>query len=937
MAGITQQVPNYIFGISEQPDELKIPGQVRDLKNALPDVTRGLMKRPGSLFKSDLNASNSSQWFNIYRDENEQYIGQITPSGEVKIWDAKTGNQKTVTPSSSSYLAHGGSIEDVQVLSVNDYTFINNRTKDVRMSSDLTPVKVNQALITVKQIKPGVQYALDISTPGSGISHTFNRATNCRIIDEPYNAETQYIENGECKYAGRQLFNSINTYVDPVSGKTKNCHVWIELDSRCVIGGPEPEDGGDGESFYDVYTNTATLKFGGEYQDVGTTHAVRMNNSKADGTWDVEINNVSSVTARADICLVRPQPTPFEGLGATADSVINGMMEQIQEVGFFKTVVQIGNAIYLEADSEFVVTAPDGALMEVIQNSASDVGKLPSSARNGMHITITNSAEKEDDYYLVFKGDNNQDGPGVWEESLARNMSYKFDASTMPIQLVRQSGGNFTLEESVWEERLVGDNNTNPIPSFCTKPGEVGTNDRRINRMVFFRNRLGIISGENVVLSRAGDFFNFWAKTATTVTPIDPIDVSCSSQTPAVLYEAIETNPGLVLFAENQQFMMTTDSDVFSPRSAKINALATYQFNVDTHPVSMGTTIGFLNNGGNNTRLFEMTGVNRDTEPDVIEQSKLVSKLLPKDLNLIAASKENTLISLANKGDDEVWLYRYFNTGEKRVQSAWVRWEMTGNVQFHCIMDDVYYAVILNGSNYTLQAVDVRTTAGTLVAGQPVHMDNRTTIAKADMTFDSATNSTSFNLPTGYYSTKKLALFATTEAAPSPAPDPSKPGKIDLVSPVATGKFEEVTVKSGVITVEGDWTDTQPTLGYIYEMLVEFPTIYAQKKSGESVRSDIRSSLTLHRISLNLEDAGVYESTLVRKGKPDYTQLYECREQDGYKANAVAYAQNKDQMIPVYERNTNVTLFMKSKHPSPATLVSLNWEGDYNPRFYKSV
>ena len=34
MAGITQQIPNYILGISEQPDELKSPGQVTDLKNA---------------------------------------------------------------------------------------------------------------------------------------------------------------------------------------------------------------------------------------------------------------------------------------------------------------------------------------------------------------------------------------------------------------------------------------------------------------------------------------------------------------------------------------------------------------------------------------------------------------------------------------------------------------------------------------------------------------------------------------------------------------------------------------------------------------------------------------------------------------------------------------------------------------------------------------
>ena len=36
MAGISQHIPNYIKGISRQPDELKTPGQVRDAKELYP-------------------------------------------------------------------------------------------------------------------------------------------------------------------------------------------------------------------------------------------------------------------------------------------------------------------------------------------------------------------------------------------------------------------------------------------------------------------------------------------------------------------------------------------------------------------------------------------------------------------------------------------------------------------------------------------------------------------------------------------------------------------------------------------------------------------------------------------------------------------------------------------------------------------------------------
>lgn len=894
MAGITQQVPNYIFGISEQPDELKVPGQVRDLKNALPDVTRGLQKRPGSAYVNTLSAQSNGKWFHIYRDQNEQYIGQVNSSGSVKVWDVTTGNQLTVTGNQSSYLAFSDS-EDVQVLSVNDYTFLTNRKKVTQMSSSKSPEKVNQAFISLKQIKPGIQYALDVSTPGSGISHTFNRATNIEIVsipDEWTGTSFPGADKGDCRYAGRQLFSSTN-------------NVWFEIDSRC-IGSPIPTDG-DAQNYYDVFTNTAALRFGGENQGIGTTHQVTMTNSKEDGSWAIRVTAVSPVTARANIALVRPSPTPFEGLGANADSILQGITAPLQAAGF--TVKQIGSGIYITRSSPFVVSAPDDTLMTIIQNSADDVSQLSSSCKDGYIVKIANSGEVEDDYYVKFVGDNG-DGPGVWEETVAPDLKTSFDASTMPVQLVRQSDGSFNLETTVWENRLVGDNTTNQEPSFVGKT---------INKMVFFRNRLGILSDENIVLSRPGDFFNFWNKTATTVVPIDPIDLSCSSQTPAVLYEALETNAGLVMFAENQQFLMTTDSDVFSPRTAKINALSTYNYNIRSRPVSLGTSIAFLNNGGNYTRMFEMTTVNRDTEPQLIEQSKLVSKLIPLDYDLIAESKENNFIALASDSSNELWVYRYFNTGEKRIQSAWVNWDLAGDVLYHCLMDDVYYAALkfVDGT-IILQSIDIRPTDGAQVDSYRIYMDNMFEVPSSSLTYDSNTLTTSFTRPSGFPSNERLSVFTLEEGNNQ-------------------GRFENVAVVSNTITISGDWTDTGLTLGYLFEMLIEFPTIYAQQKSGDSVRSDVRSSLTVHRVKLNLEDAGVYESTLSRKGKPDFVQLYECREQDGYKANSVVFAQNKDQTIPVYERNTNVSLTLTSSHPSPCTLISMNWEGDYNPRYYKSV
>jgi hypothetical protein len=112
MASITQKIPSYTSGISQQPDELKSPGQLRKAKNVFPDVTHGLMKRPGGkLVGGNMSAyTTDSKWFHYYRDETEQYIGQIKRSnGELKMWRCSDGVAMTINAYSAAlktYLTH---------------------------------------------------------------------------------------------------------------------------------------------------------------------------------------------------------------------------------------------------------------------------------------------------------------------------------------------------------------------------------------------------------------------------------------------------------------------------------------------------------------------------------------------------------------------------------------------------------------------------------------------------------------------------------------------------------------------------------------------------------------------------------------------------------------------------------------------------------------
>lgn len=109
MAAVTQTITNYLGGVSKQTDEKKLPGQVRECINAIPDPTFGLMKRPGLKFSKTLETDSGStsfyeldeaKWFYINRDGDEKYIGRIgaaDPSwpvgvgGNIRIWNALTG------------------------------------------------------------------------------------------------------------------------------------------------------------------------------------------------------------------------------------------------------------------------------------------------------------------------------------------------------------------------------------------------------------------------------------------------------------------------------------------------------------------------------------------------------------------------------------------------------------------------------------------------------------------------------------------------------------------------------------------------------------------------------------------------------------------------------------------------------------------------------
>ena len=942
MSTVTQLIPNYVLGISEQPDELKLAGQVKDLVNAITDETLGCVKRPGSKFiKKITPTSGTLSWFHIYNDSDNQYIGNVSTTGVIQIWRTSDGfsyhdnngqgtnlivyknldanGGLTVNNNAQTYLSGWTDSTDIQALTINENTFITNRSKTTAMksgASDKSPALVNEVIVELKTVSYGKQYALNIydpANPGTPITET--RATSIAARND---LTSNKPDDGSCQAMTREVINAT------ASGKA---NLRYEIDLRCIPVVDPNNIGGSssGPQYNDSYTEFAKLQFGGEGWTTGDTHSYT---TEKGGTGTVEIKSHTTMKSSANIAAVRPPATSSSADEAvTASGILGDMkasLDAISGTGITATIT--GNCLHMTRSTPFAVSTPEPQLMNVITNQANNIGELPTNCRHNYVVKIVNSSDDGDDFYVKFVQSNagtststNYFGEGIWEECAAPDLEIEIDKDTMPIKIIRELPGNtypqgrFAVQTIDYIKRNVGDDNTNPVPSFIGSP---------IQKMLFFRNRLVVLSKNNVITSKTNDFFNFFSTSAMTETSADPIDLQASSTFPTTIFDGIEVNSGLLLFSSNQQFMFTTDSDALTPTTAKVNYLSSYNYNPKTVPFSMGVTSGFINSTGKNSRIFEMADIKREGEPTVLEQSKLVSKKLPIDLTLPTTSRENSLLLLGAKNYNEVWGFRYYSDGEKRVQSAWFRWSLSGDLVHHVILDDVYYLVVKNGTEYILESIDVKKQDDTKAIGTEsyqIHLDRHTQMsALSSGSYNATTKKTTFARPTGFSSTAQIAIYNHNSGN-------------DI------GRYALTTANGSNLEVDGDWTGTTFMLGYLYDYFIEIPTIYVTKATGGKTRSDTRASLVVHRLKFTFGAIGNIDTTIKRKGRVDYTTNFSAAEIDAIDANELPVVEDHIETIPIYERNTNLTVQIKSTHPSPASLHSMNWEGDYNPRYYRRV
>ena len=557
--------------------------------------------------------------------------------------------------------------------------------------------------------------------------------------------------------------------------------------------------------------------------------------------------------------------------------------------------------------------------LEVFVDDVTDVSKLPLESFGGHVVRILNSDSAEDDYYVEFVAYDTtlNRGRGYWKETIGPSVLRGFNASTMPHALINTGPLTFTFGEISWTNRLVGDDITNPMPSFVNK---------KINATFFYNNRFGVLSEDNVIFGVANDAYNFFVKSALTQIDSDPIDVNVSSVRPVTLTDVLPAPQGLVIFSGTQQFLiLATESGVLTPSQTLVRAVSNYEMDVNISPVDVGTTIAFLSKVSGYSKLFYMQLQDVDQNPNVIDISKIVLEWIPNSIDRLVVSPQNSLIVLIDRQDSYIYLYRFYNNGDKDVMQAWTKWQLTGTIQDINILGDDMIIISQHEDEYTLNKI----TLDELPTGKVSVTSGNSCLDMAARPFDPGTGNAvvydSVNDVTKIYT--PYSLFNNVQ------------GTVLIADPNADAGYSvKATPKSDTdgpyFEVAKDFRALEDgmLIGYDYNFEVTLPKFYFRR---DEQTTDFTANLTISRVNVSVGRSGTTTFKTKLTNSKEWMDVKEVTAIDSYQANSEPVQPEYRFVVPIHQRNINFELQVTSNQPYPVSLVSMMWEGNYSPRYYR--
>ena len=866
MANVTQQITNYIGGVTRIPDFNKIPGQVRDIVNGYPDLTYGLLKRPGTEYIErigDINGLEDRYQCHVIDRAGDPkflvFVGDPFVGGEyIYIYNLDTGARVDIDYSRAGARAYMDYVPGRNDLDRSNYIDL--------VSDDRRTVIVNRSL---------------------------------RVGASP--TATHGFKWADTNDAGRFQLNGYVRTVGNIGALPDSSAQALKFDTSDWYGEGTPVD---------------TLREG--WHILATTN--NDNNKGAGLTIRCYIKDNGFISQS-------PDKTPE--IVSAGFNYYDGQVVQINGVDGGRVRVITG----LRCGYVYHVTGPTG---------------------NG------ENTDKKDDYFMMpFSSRADLKDSFYYVEVCAADARKSLNRDTLPHELIyERDEGKFYYQQIDYSDRWVGNNVTNPDPSFV---GEY------IESAFFYNNRLGFLAADNVILSRPIEYtdddwkdvediiipdgnpfarrnpreIDFFLQSAIQQNASDPIDLSASNNKVASFVKAISTPQGIVLFGGGQQSLLSsTEGGPMTPATANITNLAVYECDANVKPVAMDSDYYFIDQSNRSARLQRLT-TNFDSSPaTVVDVTTQVQDWIPTNLKEMNTSQASSFIMLSRPDRDHVYIYKRVDDYE-----SWFKWQLPHNVKYIYAKNDTIYFITISGSKtFYISKMDTFLLPNSeVMEGYPDNMSAALTpyldynfipsAAQMTATEDELIVDVSASLYPDITDNRTLTLVT---AAVSLTPRNSY--SISALSSGAVVDGTYTTAGGRKLRFPGDFraeaAAQQIIIGYRYDFNVEFPTFYFQNQNG----ADYTAYLTIARAKYALSLSGEFEFQ-VKSPYADWTTATSSVESftdaNYYLADSAPLDFQRISTVPIHQRNTNFLLRLHSDSPFPLALDSCMWEGNYSPRYYR--
>ena len=660
---------------------------------------------------------------------------------------------------------------------------------------------------------------------------------------------------------------------------------------------------------------------------INTSKTVAMDSATSTAKVEEAIYQVTQGVNAIDYSVTIDSTTySFTSTNSNTEDIRDGLFTAIGTVSGY-TFTKIGNSSFkvVKAAGTLSVSASDGYgdnASQIIYDSVQNFSDLPSEGIDGQVVEVKGDAANNfDNYWVKWVASTS-----VWEETLAPAIKYKFDYDTMPHLLIRTADGNFRLTQAdgssytisatsydvpAWGERLVGDLDSAPNPSFV---------DTKIKDIFFHSNRLGLLADENVILSRASEFFEFFAETVTDVLDTDVIDINVSHTKVSLLKNAIPFNSNLLIFSDQTQFLLSGGTSL-TPSNVAVDVATEYEALDGVKPVGSGNNVFFGFNKGEYTGLREYY-VEADGETNEGEDiTANVPKYIPSSIFKFAiASNENVLVALSSKSTEvnALYVYQWFYADSKRLQSAWHKWTFgtTSNVTILNVdfIGTTLYLLIERSDGVYIETIDVAPATVDTSASYLTHLDRKITNATTGVSesYNAGTDQTTITIPYTIDNTIKLVGASTASNTAGRA--------ITLVSATGTS-----IVVSGDITAYDYFIGEQYTFTYTFSQ--QYMALGEQYASGSRTRiKDGRLQIRNWTVSYN--DTSYFQTSVTPKARDTETSTFTGTVVGSGLAGRVNL-EDGDFEFAVLSRNEGLVVSLSNDSHLPSNFVNAEWQGYY--------